>query len=348
MNDGNAMLMLNDIFGQEQAIAGIRASWAQQRLPHGMIFSGPAGVGKGTTAGALATLFLCHAPTSDRPCGACPSCRIFPSGNHPDYHVIYRQLARLINPTLKARDITVNVIRDYVLGPAGLTPQMDHGRVFLIEEAELMNANAQSALLKTLEEPRGRTLIILLAESADLLLSTIRSRAQTVRFLPLDDELIRAKLSETGMTARDAADAARFAGGSLGLAHRWLADGIIQHALELEKLLHQGAGSLSGLGPVLKSAGEAYADRQIARDKLASRDQMNRDGISIMLGIGAAVFSRMLKNDNETDDDERICAAIEAFGESGALLDANVNVSLIFQHLAVTLDLLFSPAGVAD
>ena len=89
------MLLLKDILGQEKAITQLRQANAAGRLPHGLIFSGPSGVGKGTTARALAALFLCDNPGAEDACGKCHSCHLLDVGTHPDYHLVYRQLVRL-------------------------------------------------------------------------------------------------------------------------------------------------------------------------------------------------------------------------------------------------------------
>ena len=62
------MMTLDNIFGQDQAVETLRRAYAADRLPHGLIFAGPAGVGKATTAAALAALFLCEKPKGDAPC----------------------------------------------------------------------------------------------------------------------------------------------------------------------------------------------------------------------------------------------------------------------------------------
>ena len=70
------MRYLRDIFGQDAAIKGLRQAWQTQRLPHGLIFGGPAGVGKGTTAKAMAAWFLCENPGAEDACGNCHSCHL--------------------------------------------------------------------------------------------------------------------------------------------------------------------------------------------------------------------------------------------------------------------------------
>src|ERR1041385_319762 len=234
------MLTLSDILGQAPAIEWLSQTYAENRLPHGLIFSGPTGVGKATTARALAAVFLCEKPKPGNPplpCGKCPSCTIFATDNHPDLHVIYKELIRLTKPDSVAKDLAVDVMRDYLLIPASRKPNMGHGKVFIIEQADLMNAQAQNACLKTLEEPEGKTLIVLLTDQVNCLLPTIRSRCQTVPFGCLSEQLVRKELEKRGLNKPDAADAASFTDGSLGVALRWHEEGIIPHARDLRKRL---------------------------------------------------------------------------------------------------------------
>ena len=106
---------------------------------------------------------------------------------HPDYHVITKELARLYDKsgTSKATQLSINVIRHDLAEPAGRKTVLGRGKVFVVEQAELITSAAQNALLKTLEEPAGRTLIVLLTTHVNELLPTIRSRCQTIRFAAL-------------------------------------------------------------------------------------------------------------------------------------------------------------------
>ena len=143
------MTTLQDIFGQDDAVETILRAYEADRLPHGLIFAGPTGVGKETAARGLATLFLCENPKKNQPCGKCASCVLMESADptHPDYHVIYRQLVRIEKEKLKAIDLPVSVIRDYLVEPANHKSSMNRGKVFIVREAELMNAAAQNAML---------------------------------------------------------------------------------------------------------------------------------------------------------------------------------------------------------
>ena len=341
------MFKLSDIFGQDSAIDAIRRMYLAERLPHGLLFAGPTGVGKATTAKALAELFLCEKPHDDAPCGKCAACRVFEAGNHPDYHVITKELIRLHDKSgeSKATELSIDVIRHELVGPAGLKASMGRGKVFVIEQADLMNIAAQNAALKTLEEPAGRSLIVLLAEQPLALLPTIRSRCQAVRFSPLSDERVVSELKKRGIGDADAADAAMLAEGSLGQALRWMEDGVIVRARELRQRLKEMlmGRAVADLPDWFKTASEEYAAKQLERDELSSKTQATRDGMTLYLRIAAQAFRRRLARiDDDPAEMERCCAAIDAIARAEQYLDANVTISLIFQQLAVRLESLFA------
>jgi DNA polymerase-3 subunit delta' len=334
---------LADILGQEGAVDSIRRAYRAGRLAHGLIFAGPAGVGKATTARALAGLFLCAHPKDDVPCGQCASCTVMGSGNHPDYHVITKELIRYHDKTGKSKgiDLSLNVLRPELIEPAGRKAMMNHGKVFIIEQAELMNTQAQNAILKTLEEPAGQTLIILLTDQPGALLPTIRSRCQIVRFAALAPELVAKQLAGRGIDAKTAASASAFAEGSLGLALKWIEDGVIdaagQLAAQVEQLL-AGRGCAADLPDWFKAAAESYAQKQMERDPLSSKDQATREGLGLYLHIAGNTMRRKLAATDDPERLEQICAGIDALARAEMYLDANVNIPLTFQQLAVTLE----------
>src|SRR5213593_3123196 len=127
------MTTLQDIFGQDSAIETIVRAYEADRLPHGLIFAGPVGVGKATAARGLAALFLCENPRKNQPCGKCTSCTLMDAGNHPDFHVVYRQLIRLEKEKVKAIELAKDVITNYLVEPANHKSSMGRGKVFVVE-----------------------------------------------------------------------------------------------------------------------------------------------------------------------------------------------------------------------
>lgn len=332
------MIGFDDIHGQAPAIAFLKTQCAEDRLPHAIIFAGPLGVGKGTTARALAGWFLCPNARSWRACGKCESCRLVPTGNHPDLHIVARELIRYHDKTGKSKgiDLSVHVIRPELIEPAARTAAMGHGKFFIVEQAELMNLQAQNALLKTLEEPAGRTAIVLLTDSPEWLLPTVRSRCQIVRFARLDDAWIRTQLEKQGVESALAADAAELSEGSIGMARSMIAEGIVPMARQLQEQIEQ---LFSGRAPAdlpgwLRQAAEKHAEKELERDPLGSKESATRAGLNLYLSFAARLLRIRLRQTADAEQLERICRAVDSLARSQMYLDANVNVPVALGQLA--------------
>jgi DNA polymerase-3 subunit delta' len=222
------MLTLNDILGQDAALSTLRNVVASERIPHAMLFHGPAGVGKATTALAFATAMICTDP-GGQACGHCSSCQLFDSGNHPDLlHVgrltkseIKRDKSALITADREAEEgelgsqILVDQIRT-LNGVIGLRPRQGRRRVFLIDPADQMNREAQNSLLKTLEEPPAHSSLILMASRPHHLLPTVRSRCFSVGFTTMRSEALTQALLARDIPQKEAAARAALSGGSFG------------------------------------------------------------------------------------------------------------------------------------
>ncbi|MGB7161063.1 MAG: DNA polymerase III subunit delta', partial [Tepidisphaeraceae bacterium] len=319
------------------------------------IFAGPVGVGKATTARALGAAFLCEQPNGADACGTCASCRVLhadgstrlaagglAAGNHPDFHVIVKEHIRFHDKGGKSKGInlSIHVVRPELIEPASRKAVMGRGKVFVIEQADLMTDDAQNAMLKTLEEPAGRTLIILLTDQPGALLSTIRSRSQLVQFASLDESLVRRELEQRRIDGTTAADAAGLSEGSLGVALKWIEDGVIERARDLiaqvDDLL--GGAAPQDLPDWFKKSADAYAEKQLERDELSSKDQATREGLKLYLHVAATRFRKRLGETSDADELERACSAIDAIARAEEYLDANVNVALTLQQLSVTLE----------
>ncbi len=155
---------------------------ASGRLPHAMLFSGYAGVGKQRFAHAFAQFLLCEMPLSEGGCGACKQCRLSVADTHPDL----LQLA----PEAPGKAIRVDDIRrldDFI----AKTAQQGGWKIIIINPADAMNLNAANALLKNLEEPGEKTLLLLLSSAPDRIPATIRSRCQKLNFKLPEKKLVR-------------------------------------------------------------------------------------------------------------------------------------------------------------
>ncbi|HRK32460.1 MAG TPA: DNA polymerase III subunit delta' [Tepidisphaeraceae bacterium] len=327
------------ILGQDAAVGWLATALAAERLPHALIFAGAEGVGKATTARALAARFLCTAPKRNNPCGVCESCRSMKADVHPDFHVVHRKQIRQLKPENKGTTLAAEVIRRFLNDKAHLKAVMGGGKVFVVEEAELMNPTAQNSLLKTLEEPPGNALIVLITTNVNLLLPTIRSRSQLVRFGRLPEELVAQELIQRGIPADDARDAAAITDGSLGLSLRWLQDGVIASARELARILdHLGAQSVPDLSQCINNAAQTYFAAHEARDANITKDTITREGLGIIAGIAANHLRRKLPAASDDPDRlDRLSSAIESVVKTERYLDSNVTISLTTEQLAVNL-----------
>jgi hypothetical protein len=263
---------------------------------------------------------------------------VFPSGNHPDYHVITRELIRYHDKTGKSKAValSIEVIRHELVEPAAHTSVMNRGKFFVVEEADLMSPAAQNAMLKTLEEPLGRSAIVLLTDSPHSLLPTVLSRCQLLRFAPLDAALVRKRLEKQGIDPATAAEAAEISDGSLGGAMRLISEGTLPAARQLRR---QADELLKGHAPddfpgFLTKAAGAYADQQLQRDPLGSKEAATRAGLAMFLRIAAERFRTRLHETSDAGDVERTCAAIDAVRRCQMYLDANVNVPIALGQLA--------------
>jgi DNA polymerase-3 subunit delta' len=177
---------------------------AANKLHHAYLFEGPAGVGKRTTAQALAMALLCADDAQG--CGQCRNCRRVHTGNHPDF----RALAPLEGKSV----ISIEQIRDaerwFVL-----PPHESARKLLLIAPADAMTEPAANALLKTLEEPRRGHYIILSTAMSQGLLPTVRSRCQRIRFGVLANDTVVDLLQQGGLDAAEARWLAELAGGSM-------------------------------------------------------------------------------------------------------------------------------------
>lgn len=179
------------------------------RLPHALLFSGVAGVGKRQFASCVAARLLCDDP-GEYACGHCDSCRWLKLEHHPDFY--------FIAPLEDKKNISIAQVRELQTKLAN-TPQHSQYQVVVIQPAEAMNVAASNALLKTLEEPAGKVVLLLVTDHENRLLPTIASRCQRIKISVPDAELAAKWLSQHGVPDADALLA--FCGNIPGTALQW-------------------------------------------------------------------------------------------------------------------------------
>jgi len=203
--------------GQPSALDAIAAMVRGGSPPHAILLVGPDGVGKTTLALDLAAGLLCEAGPGDRPCRACRACRMVATDAHPDLH--------RLGPSgpggqvvIGGPDAKYRGIRDLITELA-LLPVEGRARIAIVEGADRMNEDAQSALLKTLEEPPAGVVIVLCADQEMRLLPTVRSRCARVRLGLVGSRDIEAIVADHDLADPPmAARLGRLAAGRPGLA----------------------------------------------------------------------------------------------------------------------------------
>jgi DNA polymerase-3 subunit delta' len=198
---------LTELLGQPKAVNLLQRALKSGRLAHAYLLTGPDGVGKATAARAVAATLFCREETAAAPCGACPGCQKFASGNHPDFLHIRPDGA----------GIKIDQVRELKKALA-FPPLEARQRVTLLEEVHTMRREAANSLLKVLEEPPPDNLLLLTADDSEPLLPTIISRCQVIPFLPLPLEVTATILQRmhVDLDQEGARTLANFSGGSPG------------------------------------------------------------------------------------------------------------------------------------
>ena len=371
------MIELSDIIGQDAAMERLGHALAGSRRPHALLLVGPAGVGRRTTAIAFARTLLCSQPATaeatgpggsqscTQACGDCDDCRMQQAGTHPDFHLIYKELAKYHDDaSVRSRlmqDLGIDVIRSFLIAPAARTPARGRGKIFIVQEAELMSIPAQNALLKTLEEPPPGVTIILLCRQAERMLPTTRSRCATIRFGLLPREFVAGRLTEEGVDAAEADFWAAYTGGAIGQALRLAGQGFYEVKREiLTRLAQMGPAGDAELGEHLAGVMDRLSTAAVAEAKktdgssLAKTLASRRAAGTMLELIGSAFADAMhaaagadlpLVHADQPDeiqavagrfDAAQLAQIIEQLSQYEQLLWRNVNPRVVWDNAAIT------------
>lgn len=203
------MRSFKDIIGQEHIKEYLRNVVSQKKISHAYIIQGERFSGKEFIAKIFAAALQCERQGTE-PCGECRSCKQAQTGNQPDIIYVGHE---------KPNSIGVDDIRGQINGDIAIKPYSSPYKIYIISEGEKLTPPAQSALLKTLEEPPAYAVVLILTTNLEGLLPTILSRCVTLRMEPVQDELVKVYLKKELMIPDYKADiCVAFARGNIGQA----------------------------------------------------------------------------------------------------------------------------------
>lgn len=203
------MAGFKDIIGHEQIIEHLQNAIRMDKISHAYIFNGPDKSGKKMLAETFAMALQCEKGEAD-PCLECHSCKQAMNHNQPDIIYVTHE---------KPNTISVDDIRSQLVNDVDVKPYSSKYKVYIIDEAEKMNPQAQNAMLKTIEEPPAYAVILLLTANADTFLPTILSRCVTLNLRVVPDAKMKAYLMEHCRVPDYQADVCvAFAQGNVGKA----------------------------------------------------------------------------------------------------------------------------------
>lgn len=320
------------IVGHEDIIGHFKASIEMDKVSHAYIISGEADSGKKMLAKAFATTLQCEKGGSE-PCGVCQSCIQADSGNHPDIITVTHE---------KPNIISVDEIREQVIDSICIKPYKSKYKIYIIPDAQLMNAQAQNALLKTVEEPPEYGVLMLLTSNIDKLLPTVQSRCVVLNTKPVRErDMLNYLKNEMGLAEEKAYFCLDFAQGNLGKAIKLAGN-------------DEYARIVASVVSVLKNIQELDVDdltkavSDIEQFKLSINDYMDlmmmwyRD--ALMLKVTGNVDRVLFKNEYASLKKQAGMLSYRAIGDkidaierAKKRLDVNANFDVTMELLLLTL-----------
>lgn len=332
-------ILLANIQGHDAVRDRFRRSLEAGRLASTFLFVGPEGIGKRSFALGLAQALLCTGTTEEDPlqaCGKCESCHLMAAGTHPDLLQVSRPEGKNYIPLELFIGPLEKRMREGLCHDIGMKPFLGGRRVAIIDDADFVNAEGANSLLKTLEEPPPRSVLILIGTSAARQLPTIRSRCQTIRFASLEKQTLRQILLDQGAVS-DEREAEELAA---------LADGSLARALELQDVSvrtfrEQFLGRLAGgsvdslrlnaeISAVLDAAGkDASAKRQRLRQVMGWAieffRELMRSGSGLNVEGDPSLRRHVSKAAEQITDSEVAAACVARCLEGLEQVDRNAN-----------------------
>jgi DNA polymerase III subunit delta' len=328
--------------GHASILDQFRRAIAAGRLASTFLFVGPPGIGKRLFALKLAQGTLCERRPAEAldPCGQCPSCHQVLAGSHPDVHIIGKPADRTNIPIELLIGDKERRMREGLLYELSGKPYSSRRRIAIIDDADYLavgQKESANCLLKTLEEPPPKSILILIGTSEQRQLPTIRSRCQVVRFAPLAESDVAEILVEQGICTDRAAvqSAARMSGGSVERAAQWCDEALVEFrgallgVLSQREFDHGEAAKL--VSQFVESAGkESAAKRARLRLVVSIAEEFYRQALLVLTGSVSeesdSVLSAALKTAQRWfPGDDSAIACLEICLDTYAHIDANAN-----------------------
>lgn len=326
------MAGFKDIIGHEQIIEHLRNAITLDKISHAYILNGPEDSGKMMLAEAFAMALQCEGE-GERPCLACRSCRQAMDHNQPDIIYVSHE---------KPNTIGVDDIRTQVNNDIGIKPYSSRYKVYIIDEAQKMNQQAQNALLKTIEEPPAYAVLLLLTTNSDSFLPTILSRCITLNLKAVKEDVIRGYLMQNYQIPDYQADiCAAFSQGNVGKAVKLAAS---SDFTDLKESVLQLMKRLSDIDLYEMTA----AVKQIAEYKLTVNDYFDlmmiwfRDVLYFKAtgDVNGLIFKDEvydIKKQAEKRSYQGIETILKALETAKVRVSANVNFDLVIELLLLTI-----------
>lgn len=249
----------NAVIGQEQMVQNLQNALKYKKISHAYLFQGERLSGKRMIADIFARALQCETD-GDRPCNQCRSCRQALNGNHPD--IIYVEHD-------KPNVISVDNIRTQINGDIAIKPYSSAYKIYIVDEAEKMNTQAQNALLKTLEEPPEYAVMMLLSTRGEAMLPTILSRCVSLNTKPVpDDRMKHFLMAQIQIPDYRASICASFARGNVGRAIQLASNE------EFDTMKAEVLGNLKSIFE-LEVCQMAAAAKKITEEKFAIEDYLD-------------------------------------------------------------------------
>ncbi len=328
-----------DISGHRPLLELLGRATARGTLPPSLIFAGPEGVGKRLTATALAQALNCERPVqsddSRDACGDCAQCKRIARGVHADVLVI--------EPG-DTGNIKIEQVRE-AIDRAGYRPFEGRRRLVVVDQADALLVEAQNALLKTLEEPPPASVFVLITSRPDVLLPTVRSLCQRLRFGPLSaGEVADLLIRDHAVEPAEARAAAAAADGSVGRALEASAEDANDARDAAARLLQSTATStdprrrLDGAKALVAGGG----DRDEVSRRLLALSSMIRDmGLLLSRADDGALANADLKPQLQSllrsFDGDRTIKAFATVDEALSALDRNASPKIVADWLALNI-----------